>query len=52
MDLGEEQVGKVICLGKFDENKKRPMLISIKTEDKKRELFQNLHKLRRTGDNI
>ena len=52
MDLGEEHVGEVIRLGKFDENKKRPMLISIKTEDKKRELFQNLHKLRRTGDNI
>ena len=52
VNLGEEHVGKVIHLGKFDETKKRPILVSIKIEDKKRELFQNLHKLRRAADNI
>ena len=50
--FGEEHVGKVIRLGKFDETKKRPILLSIKTEEKKKELFQNLHKLRRAKDNI
>ena len=52
VNLGEEHVGKVIHLGKFDETKKRPILVSIKIEDKKRELFQNLHKLQRAADNI
>ena len=42
----------MIHLGKFDETKKRPILVSIKIEDKKRELFQNLHKLQRAADNI
>ena len=42
----------MIHLGKFDETRKRPILVSIKIEDKKRELFQNLHKLRSVADNI
>ena len=33
VNLGEEYVGKVIHLGKFDETKKTPILVSIKIED-------------------
>ena len=32
--------------------KKRPMIITIKTEEKKKEIFQNLQKLRRSVENI
>ena len=39
-------------LGKYDQTKKRSILIAIKTEDKKMEIFQNLHKLRRLPTNI
>ena len=52
VDLGEEDVRKVICLGKYDESRKRPILIAMKKEEKKRELFQNLHKLSRSEDSI
>ena len=31
---------------KYTESKKRPMIITIKTEEKKKEGFQNLQKLR------
>ena len=37
---------------KFDEKKNRPILVSIKTEEKKKKIFQNLHKLWRTAENI
>ena len=33
-------------------SKKRPMMITIKTEEKKKEIFQNLQKLRRSVENI
>ena len=42
----------MICLGKFDETKNRPILVSSKREVKKGELFLNLHKLQRAADNI
>ena len=32
---------------KYTESKKRPVIITIKTEEKKKEIFQNLQKLRR-----
>ena len=48
----DEDIGKSMCLGKYDQTKKRPILIAIKTEDKKMEIFQNLHKLRRLPANI
>ena len=52
VNLGEDHVGKVIHLGKYEETKKRPLLISIETEEKRKELFQNLHMLRKAPDNI
>ena len=52
VNLGEEHVGKVIHLGKFDEKKNRPILVSIQTEEKKKEIFHNLHKLLRAAENI
>ena len=39
-------VAKVICMGKYTESKKRPIMITIKKEEKKKETFQNLQKLR------
>ena len=49
--IGEDHVRKVICLGKYEETKKRPLLKSIKTREEKK-LFQNLHKLRQAPDSI
>ena len=34
------------AIGKVTEGKTRPLLISIKEEDKKQEIFQNLNKVR------
>ena len=50
--LNEGDVAKVICMGKYTESKKRPVIITIKTEEKKKEIFQNLQKLRRCVENI
>ena len=47
-----EDVAKVICMGKCTESKKRPIIITIKTKEKKKETFQNLQKLRRSIENI
>ena len=52
LTLKDEDIGKSMRLGKFDQAKKRPILIAIRTEDKKREIFQNLHKLRQAPNNI
>ena len=52
VELMDEDIGKSMHLGKYDQTKKRPILIAIKTEDKKMEIFQNLHKLRRSPTNI
>ena len=38
--------------GKNTESKKRPMTITIETEEKKKEIFQNLQKLRQSVENI
>ena len=43
---------KVIWMGKYTEGKKRLIIIMIGTEEKKKEIFKNLHKLRRLADNI
>ena len=48
MKLGEKYVGKVACLGKFDETK-RPILILIKAEEKKK-IFQILHTMRKAAE--
>ena len=47
-----EDVAKVIFMGKYTESKKRPVIVTIKTEEKKKEIFQNLQKLRRCVENI
>ena len=38
--------------GKYTEGKKKPIIIAIGTEEKKKEIFKNLYKLRRSADNI
>ena len=44
--INEEDAAKVKCMGKCTESKKRPMIIAIKTQEKKKDIFQNLQKLR------
>ena len=50
VNITEEAISKVIRLGKINEEKKRPLLITLKEEAKKRELFQNLNKIRDAGE--
>ena len=50
--LKEEDVAKVIHMGKYSESNKRPVIMTIKTEEKKKEIFKNLQKLRRSDENI
>ena len=38
-------------MGKYTESMQKPMIITIKTEEKKKEIFQNLQKLRRSVEN-
>ena len=52
VELKQDNVAKVIQMGKYTEGKKRPIIIMIGTEEKKKEIFNNLHKLRRSADNI
>ena len=52
VELKQDNVAKVIRMGKHTEGKKRPIIITIGTEEKKKEIFKNLHKLRRSRDNI
>ena len=52
VELKQDNVAKVIRMGKYTEGKKRPIIIMIGTEEKKKEIFKNLHKLRRSADNI
>ena len=41
-----------IQMGKYTEGTKRPIIITIGTEEKKKEIFKNLQKLRRSADDI
>ena len=52
VELKQDNVTKVIQMGKYTEGKKRPIIIMIGTEEKKKEIFNNFHKLRRSADNI
>ena len=52
VELKQDNVAKVIRMGKYIEGNKRPIIITIGTEEKKREIFKNLHKLPRSTDNI
>ena len=49
VNITEDSLEKVIRLGKITEDKDRPLLITLKEETKKREIFQNLNKLREAG---
>ena len=52
VELKQDNVAKVIRMGKYIVGKKRPIMIMIGTEEKKKEMFKNLHRLRRSADNI
>ena len=39
-------------MGKLNEEKDRPLLITLKEEEKNRQLFQNLNKIRDAGETI
>ena len=49
INMCNEDIEKAIRLGKVTEDKERPLLITLKDENKKREVFQNLNKLRDAG---
>ena len=49
VNITEDSLEKIIRLGKITEDKDRPLLITLKEETKKREIFQNLNKLREGG---
>ena len=52
VELKHDNVVKVIRMGKYMEGKKRPVIITISSEEKKREVFKSLHKLRKSIDNV
>ena len=49
VNITEDSLEKIIRLGKITEDKDRTLLITLKEETKKREIFQNLNKLREVG---
>ena len=48
-NITEESLEKAIRLGKVSDDKERPLLITLKEENKK-EIFQNLNKICEAGD--
>ena len=50
VNITEETISRTIRLGKLNEEKDRPLLITLKEEEKKRQLFQNLNKIRDAGE--
>ena len=50
VNITEEAISKAISLGKLNEENDRPLLITLKEEEKKRQLFQNLNKIRDAGE--
>ena len=52
VELKQDNIAKVIRMGIYMEGKKRPIIIIIGIEEKKKEIFKNLDKLRRSTDNI
>ena len=45
----EESLEKAIRLGKASADKERPLLVTLKEVNKKREIFKNLNKIREAG---
>ena len=50
INITEEAISKAIRLGKLNEEKDRPLLITLKEEEKKIKLFQNLNNIRDAGE--
>ena len=50
VNITEEAISRAIWLGKLKKEKDRPLLITLKEEEKKRQLFQNLNKIRDAGE--
>ena len=50
VNITEESLEKAIRLSKVSDDKERPLLITLKEENKKREIFQNLNKICEAGD--
>ena len=50
VNITEEAISRAIRLGKLNEEKDQPLLITLKEEEKKRQLFQNLNKIRDAGE--
>ena len=49
VNIMEESLEKAIRLGKASDDKERPLLVTLKEENKKREIFKNLNKIREAG---
>ena len=50
VNITEESLEKAIRLSKVSDDKERPLLTTLKEENKKREIFQNLNKICEAGD--
>ena len=46
ISFDQSMIERIIRLGKATDDKHRPLLISLKEEDRKRDIFQNLNKIR------
>ena len=53
IEVDDDNLTKVVRIGKFDSNKKkRPILVTINSSDKKKEWFKNISKLRESENEI
>ena len=50
VNITEEAISRAIQLGKLNEEKDQRLLITLKGEERKRQLFQNLNKIRDAGE--
>ena len=49
VNIMEESLEKAIRLGKASDDKEKPLLVTLKEENKKKEIFKNLNKIREAG---
>ena len=49
VNFSQELIDRAVILWKATEDKERPLLIGLKEETKKHEIFQNLNKIRDAG---
>ena len=52
VDMKEENVNRIVRLGRKEEGKTRPILVEMKDSDYKVELFRNISELRNADDEI